>query len=246
MLTRWIKAGLLLPTLAALLALALLVGLGTWQLQRKAWKEAIIAKIAQRVTAPPVPLTALPQAPGADLEYTHVVVTGRFHHDKERYLYAPGQGGLTWQVLTPLQFAPGRIVWVNRGAVPDVHKAPETRAAGQPSGEVRIAGLVREPRRGSFTPANDAAHNIWYWTNIEALTQSAFPAAIAAVPFVIEADAATTPQGGLPKAGVTRLSIPNRHLEYAVTWFGLALTLIGVFAAYARSRLRAREDELEA
>lgn len=244
MFTRWIEARLLLPTIAMLAALVVLLGLGTWQLQRKAWKEALIAKIAERVTAQPVPLRDLapPQVPAMDLEYRHVVVTGRFHSDKERYLYAPAQGGLTWQVLTPLEYAPGKIVWINRGAVPEEFKAPETRATGQSEGEVRVTGLVREPKSGAFTPSNDVGRNIWYWASVSELTASAFPRGVEALPFVVEADASMTPAGGLPKAGVTRLSIPNRHLEYAVTWFGLALTLIGVFAAFAWTRL-SRDSE---
>jgi len=240
-LQRWFDARLLWPTVFAAAGLAVLIGLGTWQLQRKAWKEAIVARIAARVTAPPVPLAqvAAKLGPGADVEYTHVIVTGRFHHDKERYLYAPGKSGLEWHVLTPLETEPGRIAWINRGSVPDAQRAPETRAAGQVAGTVDVTGLVRQPHTAAFTPTNDVARNIWHWADIEGLTRSAFPKGeVKAVPLVVERDVAPPVPGGLPQGGVTRLSIPNRHLEYAVTWYGLALTLVGVFAAFARKRLR--------
>jgi len=244
MLQRWLDARLVWPTVLTLFGLAVLCGLGTWQLQRKAWKEGIVARIEARVTAPPVPLAefAARLSPGADIEYTHVSATGRFHHDKERYLYAPGKSGLEWQVLTPLETAPGRIVWVNRGSVPDRRRAPDTRNEGQVAGTVAVAGLVRQPQAATFTPANDVAGNIWHWADIDGLTRSAFPnGGVTALPVVIERDAMPAPPGGLPQGGVTRLSIPNRHLEYAVTWFGLALTLIGVFAAFAWKRLAEEE-----
>lgn len=238
MLQRWLSARLLWPSVATLFGLAVLVGLGTWQLQRKAWKEDIVAKIAARVQAPPVAFSGLQAriSERADLEYTHVAVTGRFHHDKERYLYAPASSGLAWQVLTPLEWRPGQIVWINRGRVPDARRQPAARAEGQVAGQVTITGLLRRPHAGAFTPANDVARNIWHVADIAQLTRSAFPEQMAAAPLVVEADGPAP--GGLPAGGVTRLAIPNRHLEYALTWYGLALTLVGVFAAFARSRLK--------
>jgi surfeit locus 1 family protein len=244
MLQRWIDARLGWPTAFAVLGLAVLCGLGTWQLQRKAWKEGIVARIEARVTAPPVPLAEIAKriGPGADIEYTHVTATGRFHHDKERYVYAPGKSGLEWHVLTPLETTLGQIVWVNRGSVPDAKRAPDTRPQGQVAGPVTVTGLLRQPQAATFTPQNDVARNIWHWADIPGLTRSAFPDGdVAALPIVVERDATPVPPGGLPQGGVTRLAIPNRHLEYAVTWYGLALTLVGVFAAFAWKRLREEE-----
>lgn len=238
------KARLLLPTLAALAGLAVLIGLGTWQMERKRWKEGLLTQIAARVHADPVPLASLPARTHdkGDLEYTHVSVIGRFHHDKERYLYAPGPAGLGWHVYTPLEIGEGALVWINRGAVPDARKAPTTRLEGQVAGEVAVRGLVRLPSGpGLFAAQNDPAHNLWYWPDLAAMTASAFagrPLAGKALPLVIEADAQPAPPGGLPRGGVTRLRLPNRHLEYALTWYGLAATLAGVYLAFAISRLR--------
>jgi surfeit locus 1 family protein len=246
-LTRWRQAGLVWPTVLALAGLAALIGLGTWQLQRKAWKEDLIAKIAERVGAAPVPIsvTTATLPDGEDFNYLHVVVTGRFHHNKERYLYAPARAGLGWHVYTPLEWAPAHFVWINRGFVPDERKDPARRRQGQLPGEVAVTGLVRAGReKGLFTPANDIAGNLWYWPDVAAMHASAFAGTGAStLPLTVDADLRPEPPGGLPRGGVTRLDLPNRHLEYALTWYGLALTLVGVFAAFARGRLRLPRTE---
>jgi surfeit locus 1 family protein len=255
MLQRLRQARLLWPTLAALAGLAVLIGLGTWQMQRKRWKEHLIATIAANAHADPIRLfTGARERPAqafiqGDLEYLHVIETGRFHHDKERYLYAPTPAGVGWHVYTPLEFLPGHVIWINRGWVPDARKAPESRPEGQLQGEVEVRGLIREQvRPGPFSAQNDPAHNIWYWPDLAAMTASAFrqgphgapggPQTATALPFAIDADARPEPPGGLPRGGVTRLELPNRHLEYALTWYGLAATLAGVYLAFAVSRLR--------
>jgi surfeit locus 1 family protein len=271
MLRRLRETGLVWPTLATLVGLAVLVGLGTWQLERKRWKEDLLAKIAERVHAEPSSLISLldeaeaslrqhlsaSKQPAAgllaigDVEYLHVFVRGHLLHEKEQYLYAPTPAGLGWHVYTPLEAAGGRwIVWINRGLVPDARRAPTTRPEGQVAGEVEVRGLVRLPAvRGLFTPENDVQNNLWYWSDLPAMTAAAFPQALekpaegphrpAALPMVIEADAQPESPGGLPRGGVTRLELPNRHLEYAITWYGLALTLTGVYLAFAINRLRA-------
>src|SRR5262245_1664269 len=111
-------AGLIWPTVAALLVLAVLLALGTWQVQRKQWKEGLLAKIAERTHAAPVDLPAgQTLADERDREYLHVAVTGRMLYDQERYLYAPTPAGLGWHVFVPMQAASGQLVWVNRGWV---------------------------------------------------------------------------------------------------------------------------------
>jgi surfeit locus 1 family protein len=243
MLSKARSAKLVWPTVLAVLGLAVLLGLGTWQMQRRQWKETLIQKIAQRVHAPPVRLAADGRPQGAtsdDLEYLRVTASGRFHHEKERFLYAPGKAGLGWHLYTPLELAEGRFVWVNRGFVPDARKDPATRRQSQPEGRVEVTGLVRAAQPvGMFTPANDVAHNIWYWPDAPAMQASAFDsAAPPPLSFTIDADASADPTA-LPQGGTTRVALPNRHLEYALTWYGLALTLIGVYAAFAAGRLRA-------
>lgn len=268
MLSKLRQAGLVWPTLAALAGLAVLIGLGNWQIERKRWKEDLIAKIAAGVKSDPILISPVDPAllssafkePVPDpksvivlpSEYTHVAVRGHFHHDKERYLYAPTRDGLGWHVYAPLELASQQVVWINRGFVPDAKKAPATRLEGLVPGEVEVRGLARLPAgRGLFTPANDVSGNLWFWPDIRAMTAATFPESTQKVPggpqtakawnLVIEADARPEPPGGLPRGGVTRLQLPNRHLEYALTWYGLALTLIGVYLAFAVSRLRGSE-----
>jgi surfeit locus 1 family protein len=226
----------------ALVAFGILLSLGTWQLERKRWKDALLSKIAERVRATPKSLQDVVRRAraGEDIEYVHVAAEGRFLHEKEKYLYAPAPGGLAWHVYTPLETAAAQIVWVNRGAVPDGRKLPETRLQGQTGGQHVIVGLARSQiGKAFFAPENDARQNVWYWPDIPAMTRSAFgPQAAASVPLWIDLDAQPEPPGGLPSGGVTRIALPNRHLEYAITWYGLALALVAVFLAFCAKRLR--------
>jgi surfeit locus 1 family protein len=254
MLSRFRSAGLVWPTIAALGALAVLVGLGTWQMQRKAWKEGLIAAIAQRTRAPPIPLPAAVPSDdrtGLGLEYVRVRVAGRFLHEHERHLYAPGKQGPGWLVFTPLVLDDGRVVLVNRGWVPDALKDPAKRPQGQTDGGQEVLGLLRGPReREMFAPDNDAARNHWYWRDISAMWGCAAgpgkPAYCAAEDKLyrnsIDAEAGPQAAGGWPRGGTTLVDLPNRHLEYALTWYGLALTLIGVYLAFARVRLAAAAE----
>ena len=244
-LTRWRQAGLVWPSVLALAGFAVLIGLGSWQMSRKAWKEGLIAQIGARVHAAPVPLSeALRQwHDKGDVEYLHVRVSGRFLHARERHVFAVDERlGPGFYVYTPLETGKRQLVLVNRGFVPSPLKEPAARPASQIEAEVTLAGLVRRPMpRGPFTPASEPARNMFYWPDYPNMLASALEAGSAdltPVPFFIEADAEPANEGGFPRGGVTRLNLPNRHLEYALTWYGLALALIGVFAAFARTRLR--------
>lgn len=241
MLQRFCQMRLVLPTILAMVGLAVLVGLGTWQLERKRWKEGLLEKIAARVNAAPMPLREAERRlrAGEDVEYLHVEASGRFLHEKERYLYAPAPGGLAWHVYTPLELADGRIVWINRGAVPDALKDQAKRRPGQLEGDRTVAGLVRlQQKRPRFAPDNDVEDNVWFWPELPAMTASAFGGEMKSLPLAIDADALPGLPDGLPRGGVTRIALPNRHLEYALTWYGLALALAVVYLTFAINRLR--------
>lgn len=238
------RARLIWPTVCTIAAFAILVGLGTWQMQRKAWKDGLLDAIAQRVTAAPVPLdtAARRSTAGDDLEYLRVTARGRYHHDKERLLYAPGRDGPGFHVFTPLETGDGRYLFVNRGFVPEPLKDPATRAAGQPGGEVEVTGLLRRPaEQGWFVPANEPARNLWFWRDLDGMAASVLGRDRTRVlPFFLDEQSRDLdPQPEIwPRPGVTRLDLPNRHLEYALTWYGLAGTLIAVYLAFALGRLR--------
>ena len=233
--------GLLVP---AVLVFAALMVLGTWQLQRKAWKEALIATLTERLAAPPSPLppTAMwPHLDQANDEYRRVAFTATFDHGAEALVYGaasafrPDVTGLGYWVLTPARLRDGGVVIVNRGFVPEGRQAAATRMDGQIAGPVGLVGVMRWPDpRGAFSPADDPAHNLWFARD---------PAAVAAAkklgpaaPFYVEQES-PVPLGGLPQPGRLVVNLRDPHLGYAVTWYGLALVLVVVFVVWAwRSR----------
>src|SRR5690606_24845286 len=127
--------------------LVVLLGLGTWQVQRLHWKNGLIGQINTRVHAAPVPLADVLQAVkrGEDLEYTRVAVTGEWVPGIERYLWAPSVHGSGWHVYAPLKTNAGSILIVNRGFVPDTHRDPATRIETGQSGDISLIGLLRMP-----------------------------------------------------------------------------------------------------
>jgi surfeit locus 1 family protein len=220
--------------------LALLIGLGVWQLQRLEWKEGLIAKIEARTTAPPVSLAeAIKRAhAGEDLSYLHVRAEGSFDHAKELHLYALSDGEAGWHVITPLATGTGETVLVDRGFVPGDKKDPAARPEGQIAGPVTIVGLVRMPQaQGTFDPENEPRANRWFWRDLDAMTAAAGLQKRQAAPFLLEAERGEVP-GGWPRGGETRLAIRNDHLQYALTWFLMAFCLVVVYAIYLHSRLR--------
>ncbi|MDH7797780.1 MULTISPECIES: SURF1 family protein [unclassified Beijerinckia] len=231
---------LLLPAVFALAAFAFLMSLGFWQLQRLAWKEGLLAQIAERLNAPPQPLpsswSSLSQA--AD-EYRHVTVKGVFDHDKEAFVFRTAGSGLGeagFYVLTPLRLESGGSILVNRGFVPERLRDPAQRVADQVTGNVTLSGVLRWPEdRNMFTPSDDPAQHTWYTRDPPAIAK-ALGLNDAAV-FSLDAD--PNAQGAVLRGGATTVNIHNDHLSYAFTWFGLAVTLLVIFALVAWRRLRA-------
>lgn len=262
--TRFRDAGLWWPTLLTLLGLAILVSLGSWQLRRLAWKEALIERVEKRANSPAVSLQAVlgiytgsqMEDTGDAIEFRRVALKGRFHHDLEFHVWNPGKRGPAWSVVTPLTLSnlldaesryPLRSVLVIRGTVLDPNKAPAGRAAGSPDGELEFVGRVRLGHVGAFSNSHNAAKNEWYEFDIEAMRKAvatslagAAPEATANVaPFFVEAETATGGPAG-PQPDLMKVNLTNRHLEYALTWYGLAVTLLGVYLAFAFARMRLR------
>jgi surfeit locus 1 family protein len=222
-----------LVALAGGFAFITLIALGTWQVQRLHWKENLIATIEARRSAAPLTLAEIEaryQSTG-DVDYTPVAATGTFRHGGERHFLATWKGQSGFFVYTPLELADGRFVFVNRGFVPYALKDPAKRPQGQVESEVTVTGLARNALRqkpSSLVPDNDPAKNVFYWKDRDAMARSAgLRAAAEIVPVFIDAGAAPNP-GGFPIGGVTLIDLPNSHLQYAVTWYGLAAALVGV------------------
>lgn len=244
------RTRLLWPTVMTALAVPMLLGLGKWQLDRREWKEGLIAALNERVNAQPVDVgsaytaTYAPPHDSVGYEYIRVRAKGRFHHDKERYYYAPDQQlGPGFHVYTPFEMSTNRaIVFVNRGYVPESLKDPDKRRDGQVDGDVEVTGLLRGPgTQETFTPDNDAARNLWFWRDYYGMFRSAFANTERPhMPVFIDAEGEAP--GGWPKGGTTLVKLPNRHFEYAITWFGLAAVLAVIFATYAAGRLRSENN----
>lgn len=229
-----------------IVGIAILVALGTWQVQRLAWKEGLIAAIDQRIHSAPRPLAEIERqfTEAGDVEYWPVVAEGTFDHTKERHFLATYEGQSGFFVYTPLKLADGRFVLINRGFVPYDRKDSTTRPEGQIEGPVTITGLARDPlaEKPSFlVPDNDPAKNIFYWKDRDVMARSAGLDPAALVPFFIDANDAPNP-GGLPVGGVTIIDLPNNHLQYAVTWYGLAAALAAVLGVSLWRRVKKVTD----
>lgn len=226
-------------TLCTLVAVAIMAGLGTWQVERLSWKNDLIDRIEAGLDADPAPLPSRIDDP-AGWDFRRVSVTGEFLHDRELHLAARSfNGRIGYHVVTPLRRDDGTTVLVNRGWVPTEARDPATRPDGLPAGTVAVEGISRvPPGPGWMQPDNDAAANMWFWYDISAMAASA--GTENPLPLVVEAGPAANP-GGLPVGGQTNVTIPNNHLQYAVTWYGLALTLIAVYVASQWRRDPARE-----
>jgi surfeit locus 1 family protein len=233
---------LLWPALAALAGFVFLVALGNWQMRRLDWKQGLIGSIAERQHAAPVTLALAEERAslGGDVEYTRVKVEGQLLNDREIHLYAlDDKYGPGFHVITPLRLVNGTLALVNRGFVPNDLKDAGKRAAGQVTGDVTFTGLLRHAdEQTMFVPDNDPGRNIWYWRDVDAMAATLGTDAPRVHKYVVDAEAEPAPPGGWPHGGVTRLELPNRHLEYALTWYGLAGTLVAVFITFVATRWR--------
>nr|WP_249161271.1 SURF1 family protein [Bradyrhizobium manausense] len=217
----WLTA-LSLATFVALMAL------GIWQVERRAWKLALIDRVEQRVHAPARPIPAPASwatVSAANDEYRHVSVSGRFLHDRETLVQAVTEEGPGYWVLTPLRRNDGTTVLINRGFVPSERRDASTRQNANPDGQVEISGLLRitEPK-GGFLRDNVPQHNRWYSRDVAAIAAARDLQNVA--PFFVDADAGSQSAGG-PIGGLTVVRFPNNHLIYALTWFALAFMLAG-------------------
>jgi surfeit locus 1 family protein len=225
------------PTVATLLAFVALLALGTWQLERLAWKRDLIATRQAHLAAPAAALPATADDWRA-WDFRPAIVQGEFRHDPEQLFgVAAIDGRVGHHVLTPLVRPDGSAVLIDRGWVPADQAHPAARRAGQIEGRVRIAGIARyrgEGRPGWFTPDNRPEQSLWYWYDLPALERAL---GLPLLPVVVEADATPNP-GGLPLARRTRTELSNNHLQYAITWYGLAAGLLLIWVSFGLARGR--------
>lgn len=218
-----------------LIAVVLFTGfaaLGTWQVQRRAWKLNLIETVNQRVHAEPRAVPGRDDWPRIDAvnnTYRHVYASGHFLHEHTFLVHASSYLGYGYWMLTPLRTSAGSIVFINRGFLPaDLPHSEQYQQVNRPQGRVRIHGLLRlnEPK-GTFLRSNKPSQGRWYSRDVVAMAQSAEFAADNVAPYFIDADA-DQHAGKYPVGGQTVISFRNSHLVYALTWYTLAgLTLVG-------------------
>ncbi|WBH18220.1 SURF1 family protein [Sphingomonas radiodurans] len=206
--------------------------LGVWQVERRAWKLELIAKVEARVRAVPTPLPGR-AAWNGDNAYRRVRVSGRWLHDRETLVQAVTERGAGFWVMTPLVITGGErpdqtIVLINRGFVPAKQEAQTLS-----DGLATITGLMRESEPGGgFLRRNDPVVDRWYSRDVAAIARARRLTGVA--PFFVDADAAPNP-GGYPVGGLTVIAFRNNHLMYSLTWFGLAvLSLSGAVIVLRR------------
>ncbi|OKH87843.1 SURF1 family protein [Thalassospira sp. TSL5-1] len=225
------------PTVAisitAGLAFLVLMALCVWQIERLFWKENLIAEREARSALSPIEFPVDVDKINPDMAFRAAIAHGRFLHDQEMYLMARTmQGSVGYQVITPLEQADGRIILVNRGWVPDDKRDPATRPEGQIKGKVEVTGVIQIARpRHWAQPENDPVKNQWFYVDPPHMAEEA--GGDLASPYYLEADATPNP-GGLPIGGQARVMLPNNHLQYAITWFCLAVALVVIFVVYHR------------
>ena len=231
-------------TVFALVGIVILCGLGVWQLDRKVWKEDLIARLNARLSHAPQdmpPRSSWPQLQQDGEEFRRVAFPAEFLDGEEALVYTAGSPlrpdvkGPGYWVFAPARLAGGSIVLVNRGFVPPEQKDPAQRAEGTPHGIVDVVGVMRWPEaRGAFTPADDPKKNIWFLRDSKSIAD--FKKWATAAPFYIDQEG-PVPAGGWPKPGKLEVRLPDDHLQYAITWFGLALALAGVYVVWLARRL---------
>ena len=238
--------GLLPPAVATVAALAVLISLGNWQMRRLAWKEDLIARVTERLAMPAVEpgpeAFADSDAFAAANEFRPIRLTGAYETDKDVRVFTSltepkgPYGGPGVFIVTPFRPAgTAATVFINRGFVPQDKIGQESPA---PAGVVSVEGPLRLPERGSWlTPDAEPAKRLFFARDPASIA-AALGIEAAVTGFLIDLGAAETPPSGLPQAGETRTVFANSHLEYALTWYGLAAGLAAVFVAFAYGRLK--------
>ena len=247
--TRRLTGGLLLFGVLALAAFVTLIGLGTWQLDRKAWKEALLDTIERRLAASPAALpprerwTSLD--PAAD-EFRRVSLRAEFFSGSEARVYTVGSGlredikGPGYFAFAPARLADGSVVVVNRGYVANAHPDASLSPIGLAVGAVDLVGAMRWPEApGWFVTGHDVRADLWFTR--DHLAMAAFYGWGPVAPFYIDQEA-PVPAGGVPRPSPLKVNLRNEHLQYALTWFGLAAVLVVVFAVWVRSGRRRTDD----
>lgn len=223
---------------AALIGIAITLGLGTWQVYRLQWKQGLLSQLAANQAADPVDLATAESfhAIGNNVEFMKVRFRATYKHEAGKTMISTFEGGPAWIIITPALSSDGWAVIVDRGRVPN----QRLKDIDKPTGEVELTGVVRtyQSGKGYFDPDNDPAKNTWYWWDVPALLKASdLPPGARSFPFVVQllpgGETATFPRPAEPRANLS-----NNHLGYALTWFGMALALVVIAGIYIRGLMK--------
>ena len=230
-----------------LVMVALLVGLGVWQLQRRVEKHALIAALDERLAAEPVALPPSSQwsmlTPDRD-EFRRVTFMATYESRLDAMVYSSGSavrpdisGPGTWAYI-PARLPAGEIVAVNAGFVPNTmqDRGTQDRAVAQliTGKPVTLTGYIRFPvAAGVLTPDEEHAKRLWFTRDHMAMAHALGWGEVA--PFYIDLET-PVPPSGIPKPGPLSVQLKDDHMQYAITWFGLAMAVVIAFIVWARGR----------
>lgn len=214
------------PVLFGLIGAGILIALGIWQVQRLAWKEAILADIDRRIAQAPVPLPADPD-PVED-EYLSVASEGTLTGPELDVLVGAKRLGAGYRVIQPFETA-GRRIMVDRGFIP-----LEAKDAPRATGAARLIGNLHWPDEvDGYTPAPDLDKGIWFARDVPAMAE-----ALGTEPVLLVVRRQVSgPDADITPLAVDGTAIPNDHLQYAITWFSLAVIWL-VMTGYLIWRMR--------
>ena len=204
---------------------AILIWLGVWQIQRLAWKEAIIADINTRIAAAPVDL---PASVNRDLDaYLPVTVSGTFEQGEVHVLVSQKDVGAGYRIITPFVLEDGRRIMVDRGFA-----VASAKDAARSDGPATVTGNLQWPQEtDSFTPEADLKGNIWFARDVPAMART-----LGTQPVLLVTRSSTPPAAGISPLPVDTARIPDDHLQYAITWFSLAAIWLGMSLFFLRRR----------
>lgn len=220
-----------LPLVTGLIGTAILVGLGTWQMQRLEWKRGVLTEIDARIGGDPAPLPAIGD-PETD-RYQPVRLVGTVEPDELYVLVSRKQVGAGYRVISPFVTEDGRRILLDRGFIP-----VNARDTDRNGGEKTIIGNLHWPDdRTSATPENDVTGNTWFARDIAPMAD-----VLNTEPLLVIARNTSPADPRVTPLPVDTSGIPNDHLQYAITWFSLAVVwLIGTIALVWRLR-QTKED----
>lgn len=233
------------PTVIMLPALAILLALGSWQLDRREWKHDLIEDLAVQQAEPPVPL---PERIDPDaLEFRRLALSGTLLHERELYWASRTLDGVNgYHVVTPLRLEDGREILLDRGWLSAADLDPAGRHATQPDGPLEVVATARRGGWGGpawatwLRPVNDPAGNRWLWPDLEAMA-----GATGLLQPVTEIYAVVEP-GQLPPPPQARPPEPelrDNHLQYALFWFTMAAALLVIYVLFHRRPRGGRTPE---